>query len=55
MARKALGKTRVIISLAPDVLKRLDSLAKDNHQTRVGIVEDAVIRHLEREEKKATK
>jgi metal-responsive CopG/Arc/MetJ family transcriptional regulator len=51
MARKALGKTRVIISLPPDTLRRLDEVASAALLTRTDAVKDAVERYIKQEEK----
>ena len=55
MPRKALGKTRFVVSFPPDLLKRLDVIAKAAHQTRSDVVEEAVEVHVGREDRKQVK
>lgn len=46
MARPSLGKTRFPASLPPDLLKKLDALAKDQHRTRADVIQEAVEQYV---------
>lgn len=42
MPRQSLGKTRFPASLPPDLLSRLDAIAKVQHRTRADVIQEAV-------------
>lgn len=48
MARPSLGKERVIVSLLPELLRRLTDYAKSLGRTRADLVQEAVAEYLDR-------
>ena len=55
MPRPSLGKTRLMTSLPPDYVERLDKLGQARHATRADLIEEAVKDFLDREERRREK